>query len=52
MIGQVIYFRIGRVAVLRRMGWKDIGPKEASAVIAVARDNLAAVIASRKGRKP
>jgi len=23
MIGQVIYFRIGREAVLRRMGWRD-----------------------------
>jgi AcrR family transcriptional regulator len=52
LIGQVIYFRIGRAAVLRRMGWKDIGPKEAGAVIAVARDNLAAMIAARKGRRP
>jgi TetR/AcrR family transcriptional regulator, regulator of cefoperazone and chloramphenicol sensitivity len=52
MIGQVIYFRIGRVAVLRRMGWSDIGPKQAAAIVAVARDNLAAVLAARKGNKP
>ena len=25
LIGQVIYFRIGREAVLRRMGWREIG---------------------------
>lgn len=52
MIGQVIYFRIGREAVLRRMGWKDIGPKEAAAIVAVAKDNLAAVLAARKGQTP
>ncbi|MDW6025596.1 CerR family C-terminal domain-containing protein [Mesorhizobium sp. BAC0120] len=52
MIGQVIYFRIGRVAVLRRMGWPDIGPKEAAAIIAVAKDNLAAMLAAHEGDKP
>jgi len=52
IIGQVVYFRIGRVAVMRRMGWTDIGPKEAAAVIAVAKHNLAAVLAARKGNKP
>jgi AcrR family transcriptional regulator len=52
MIGQVIYFRIGRTAVLRRMGWSDIGTQEASAIAAVARDNLAAMLASRKGGRP
>ena len=50
IIGQVIYFRIGREAVMRRMGWSDVGPKEAAAVIAVVKDNLAAILASRKGR--
>jgi len=52
MIGQVVYFRIGRAAVLRRMGWSDIGTSEASAIAAVARDNLAAMLASRKGKRP
>jgi AcrR family transcriptional regulator len=51
MIGQVVYFRIGRAAVLRRMGWSDIGTPEASAIAAVARDNLAAMLASRKGKR-
>jgi AcrR family transcriptional regulator len=49
MIGQVIYFRIGRVAVLRRMGWPSIGPKEAAAITAIARENLAAMLAAHKG---
>jgi TetR/AcrR family transcriptional regulator, regulator of cefoperazone and chloramphenicol sensitivity len=52
LIGQVVYFRIGREAVLRRMGWSDIGPAEASAVIDVAKDNLATILQARKGRKP
>jgi AcrR family transcriptional regulator len=51
MIGQVIYFRIGRVAVLRRMGWQSIGPQEAAAITAIARENLAAMLAVHKGDK-
>ena len=51
LIGQVVYFRIGREAVMRRMGWKAVGPKEAAAVINVAKDNLAAILAARKGAK-
>lgn len=54
MIGQVIYFRIGREAVLRRMGWREIGDKEAAKVVAVATDNLRAMLAARDptaGRK-
>ena len=51
MIGQVIYFRIGRDAVLRRMGWRDIGPREAAAITAIAKEKLAAMLAARKGAK-
>ncbi|MBZ9817813.1 CerR family C-terminal domain-containing protein [Mesorhizobium sp. CA7] len=47
MIGQVIYFRIGREAVMRRMGWHDIGNEEAAKVVAVATDNLRAMLAAR-----
>ncbi|MEP9386939.1 CerR family C-terminal domain-containing protein [Mesorhizobium sp. KR9-304] len=52
LIGQVVYFRIAREAVLRRMGWSDIGPEQAKAIASVAVDNLTAVLASRKGNKP
>lgn len=47
MIGQVIYFRIGREAVMRRMGWREIGKDEAAKVTAVATDNLKAMLAAR-----
>jgi AcrR family transcriptional regulator len=47
MIGQVIYFRIGREAVLRRMGWREIGEAEAAKVVAVATANLKAMLAAR-----
>ncbi|PBC05536.1 CerR family C-terminal domain-containing protein [Mesorhizobium sp. WSM3860] len=47
IIGQVIYFRIGREAVMRRMGWREIGDTEAAKVVAVATANLRAMLAAR-----
>lgn len=44
MLGQVLYFRIGRPVVLRRMGWAGYGPAEADRVAALLRRNLAALI--------
>jgi AcrR family transcriptional regulator len=44
MIGQVVYFRIGREAVVRRMGWETIGPAEAAKVVAVFAENVRAVL--------
>jgi AcrR family transcriptional regulator len=52
MIGQVIYFRVGRAAVMRRMGWRDIGTREASAIAEVAESNLAVILESRRERRP
>jgi AcrR family transcriptional regulator len=49
LIGQVIYFRIAREPVMRRMGWSDIGPNEATQVIDVAKSNLDAILTARKG---
>ncbi|MEX0405323.1 CerR family C-terminal domain-containing protein [Aquibium sp. LZ166] len=51
MIGQVVYFRIGREAVMRRMGWSGIGPAEAGKIVATARFNLDAVLAARGRQK-
>lgn len=51
LIGQVIYFRIGREAVMRRMGWHDIGAAEAAKVVSAVSDNLSAILASRMGSK-
>ena len=52
MIGQVIYFRIAREAVMRRMGWTSIGQNEAGAVIAATKANLTAILAARRNRNP
>ena len=46
LIGQVVYFRIGREAVRRRMGWHEVGPDETASIIEVARANLAAILAA------
>lgn len=51
MIGQVVYFRIGREAVMRRMDWSNIGNAEAAKVAAVAASNLDAILAARPGDK-
>ncbi|APH70583.1 CerR family C-terminal domain-containing protein [Aquibium oceanicum] len=51
MIGQVVYFRIGREAVMRRMGWSAIGPVEAGKIVETARFNLEAVLAARGRQK-
>lgn len=48
MIGQVVYFRIAREPVMRRMGWKTIGPREASQIVSIASYNLKAVLDSRR----
>jgi AcrR family transcriptional regulator len=51
LIGQVVYFRIGREAVLRRMGWSGIGEVEAAKVAAVTANNLGVILAARPGHK-
>jgi AcrR family transcriptional regulator len=52
LIGQVVYFRIAREVVLKRMDWTCIGEAEAAGVLSVVRDNLDAILASRKDGEP
>ena len=52
MIGQIVYFRIGREAVLRRMGWTAIGPDETRLIVETAVANLAAMLDARRKGKP
>ena len=52
LIGQVVYFRIARAAVMRRLGWEKIGPTEAADIISVVRSNIEAILAARKGPSP
>ncbi|MBL8576839.1 MAG: CerR family C-terminal domain-containing protein [Mesorhizobium sp.] len=51
LIGQVVYFKIAREAVFRRMGWTEIGRAQAALIGAIVSDNLSAILASRKGGK-
>lgn len=51
MVGQVLYFRLARPAVMRRMGWQAIGEAEGEAIAGVIRAAVAAtVLAARGGR--
>jgi len=52
LIGQVVYFRIARAAVMRRMGWSGLGPAEAADIISVVGSNVEAILAARKGKTP
>ena len=52
LIGQVVYFRIARAAVMRRLGWNHLGPAEAATIISVVKGNIDAILAARKGDKP
>ncbi len=48
LIGQAVYFRIGREPVLRRMGWTQIGEDEAGEIIATLHGNLDAMLSARQ----
>jgi AcrR family transcriptional regulator len=48
LIGQVVYFRVAREAVRRRMDWQTVGAAEIDLITKVAIDNVSAVIAARR----
>lgn len=48
-IGQVVYFRIARPAVTRRMGWDGVGPDEARAIAETVRRSVRASILACRG---
>ena len=47
-IGQVLYFRLARPAVMRRMGWSTIDHERSEAIAGVIRANVRASIASMR----
>ena len=51
LIAQVVYFRLARPVVLRRMGWEDIGLAEAAAIKRLVVANLDAAIAQARGSR-
>src|SRR5690606_23743114 len=40
LIGQLLYFRVGRPVVTRRMGWDTLGPAEAGEIADLLAANL------------
>lgn len=48
LVGQVLYFRIGREVVNRRMGWQEVGPREAALIATAVTNNLNAILRQRK----
>lgn len=51
LIGQAVYFRIGREPVMRRMGWTQIGEDEAARIFATLGGNLDAMLAMHRHPK-
>ena len=49
MIGQVLYFRLARPAVMRRMGWQAIGAAESEAIAGIIRAAVAASVLAARG---
>lgn len=50
LIGQLLYFRIGRPIVARRMGWETLGPAEAEAIADLLAANLGSLL--ERERRP
>lgn len=48
LVGPLLYFRIGRPIVARRMGWRSTGPEEARQIAEVLIGNLHAIIAQER----
>jgi AcrR family transcriptional regulator len=51
LVGQIVYFHIGRPIVARRMGWRAVGPAEVEAVVDTVTRNLLARL-DADGRAP
>ncbi len=52
LIAQIVYFRLARPAVLRRMGWGDIGAAETAAIKRLVNGNLEAALDRARGSRP
>jgi len=52
MIGQVLYFRLARPAVMRRMEWETLGEGEAQAISATIRRAVRATVVAARGARP
>lgn len=50
MIGQILYFRLAREAVRRRLGWTEIGPQQGKKIADIAVANVSTLLAAKKDR--
>jgi len=49
MLGQILYFRVGRPIAMRRLGWSEIGPREGAAIRIALTTHLEAALAAARG---
>jgi TetR/AcrR family transcriptional regulator, regulator of cefoperazone and chloramphenicol sensitivity len=50
IVGQALVFRAARTAVMRRMGWRQLGPSQIKSIQAELRRNVAAILAAENPR--
>ena len=50
LIGQVMFFRVGRATALRRLGWEEIDPAHAERIVEVILDTVRAAVVARRAK--
>ena len=50
LIGQVMFFRVGRATALRRLGWETIDAARCERIVAVIVETLRAMLAARRAK--
>jgi len=51
MIAQIVYFRLARPAILRRMGWRSVGAAESAAIKRLVVGNLDAALGEARKKR-
>lgn len=51
MIGQILYFRLGRDIVRRRLDWAEIGPQETADIARILKSNVIAAVRQARGEQ-
>jgi AcrR family transcriptional regulator len=51
VLGQIVFFRVGRATALRVLGWDTIDAERVERVLAVVHQSIAATVAARRARR-
>lgn len=51
VIGQIVFFRVGRATALRVLGWETIDGERVERILAVVRETIRAMAATRRARR-